>query len=156
MLRLTTAAGERLEIPAASIAMVAQLPDVEGCVVAFDLGCGSTREVLSDSYGFVKKAAVDCLAMINPVEVRLAGAQQAEGARPGLLFFSRDAIVARREVRGNDEGVKAIITINVTGQPTPYPITDTLDEMDGVAAAEPTAEPDETNETEEEPEHAEQ
>lgn len=135
MLRLTTAAGERLEIPAASITVVARTADAQaGCLILYDLGNGPATEKLTDAYGYVKKAAVDCLAMVNPVEVRTP--ERIDGQDEpayGLLFFSRDSIVSRREVRGRTDGVNAIVHLNVTGSPKPYLIADTLDEMDGIA-----------------------
>ena len=143
MLHLKTAAGERLEIPAYAIVAVMKPCDgVNPSAIIFDMGQGPQVDQLSDQYGFVKKLANDALAMVNPVEVRVLEPVAIDGEQVGYhegrMFFSRDRIVGRREVKEDANGVRAKLFVDLLGKPTAISIADTLDELDGVEA-EPVA-----------------
>ncbi|GEM_PF-1564383 len=146
MLHLKTADGARLEIPATAIIAVMKPSDgVNPCAIIFDMGAGPQVDQLSDQYGFVKKLANDGQALVNPIELRIIeqlnvgdGAEAMTAHGEGRIFFARDRISGRREVKGDPHGINATIYVNLFGQPTSISVADTLDEMDGV---EPTPAP---------------
>lgn len=134
MLHLKTASGERLEIPATCINAVMQPCDgVNPCAIIFDFGANKQIEQLSDQYGFVKKAVIDSMAMINPVEVRVLE-QVGEKLAEGRMFLSRDRILGRREVKHDASGIHARLFVDLLAKPISINIADTLDELDGVQA----------------------
>jgi len=131
MLHLTTAAGTRLEIPAfAIIAVMKPTGGANPSAIVFDVGTGPKVDQLSDQYGYVKKLAMDAQALVNPIEVR----EVAPGG-DSRLFFARDRIVCRREVKPSVDGINATLFVNLLGKITPIHVADTLDEMDGVDPA---------------------
>jgi len=136
MLRLTTAAGERLEIPGgAIIAVMERVDGANPSTIIFDMGSGPQGDQLSDQYGYVKKLAIDAQAMVNPIEVR-------EKAPSGTarLCFARERIVGRREVKPSVNGINATLFVNLLGKVSALQVSDTFDEMDGVESpALPTA-----------------
>lgn len=140
MLHLKTAAGERLEIPASAIIAVMKPCDgVNPAAIIFDMGDGPQVDQLADQYGFVKKAAVDSMAMVNPIEVRILepvqigeGDDAMIGFKEGRMFFSRARIIGRREVAGDQHGVNAKLFVDLLGKPMAISVADTFDEMDGV------------------------
>ena len=143
MLHLKTAAGERLEIPAyAIIAVMKPCDGVNPSAIIFDMGEGPQIDQLADQYGFVKKLAIDAQAMVNPVEVRILEPVAIDGEqvgyKEGRMFFSRDRIVGRREVKDDANGTRAKLFVDLLGKPMAISIADTLDELDGVEA-EPAA-----------------
>lgn len=147
MLRLKTAAGERLEIPDTCITAVMKPCDrANPCAVIYDTGAGAQVDQLADQYGFVKKAVIDAMAMVNPVEVRIVepvSVGEVQGFHEGRIFLSRLRIVGRREVNGDPNGIRARLFVdlfNQEGKATTLNIADTLDEMDGVEAAPSKAE----------------
>lgn len=155
MLHLKTAAGERLEIIASSILAVFKPCDhVQPSAIIFDMGTGMQFEALSDQYGFVKKAVIDNMAMINPIEVRLVEGTQigvdtrtgqpvmAAPFNEGRLFIPRDMIVGRREIVDDPNGIKAKLFLDMRGKRMVFNVADTLDEMDGVEPADGRAEAD--------------
>ena len=139
MLRLTTANSERLEIPGFAIIAVMKPSDgVYPCAIIFDMGAGPQVDQLCDQYGHVKKLAIDSQSIVNPIEIRVieqVQVGQGEGATTafgeGRMFFARDRIVGRREVRGNPNGINATIFVNLLGKPMAINTADTLAEMDG-------------------------
>ncbi|WP_103728934.1 hypothetical protein [Novosphingobium sp. HII-3] len=143
MLHLKTAAGERLEIPAACIIAVMKPCDgVNPCAIIADVGMGPQVDQLSDQYGFVKKAVADSAAIVNPIELRLVEpVQPAEGgdAAPvmaeGRMFLARSQITSRREVLGDANGIRARLTVQLLGRPMAINVADTLDELDGIVPA---------------------
>lgn len=142
MLQLKTAAGERLEIPAACIMAVMKPCDgVNPCAIIYDFGAGAQVDQLADQYGFVRKAVIDAMAMINAVEIRIVepvSLDGVEGWREGRMFLSRQRILGRREVRDDPNGVRARLyadLFNIAGKATTLNIADTLDEMDGVESS---------------------
>ncbi|GLV22020.1 hypothetical protein TomMM35A_18730 [Sphingobium sp. TomMM35A] len=148
MLHLKTAAGERLEVPAyAIIAVMKPCDGVNPSAIIFDMGEGPQIDQLGDQYGFVKKLVNDAQAMVNPVEVRILELVAIDGEqvgyREGRMFFSRDRIVGRREVKDSANGICAKLFVDLLGKPTAISIADTLDELDGVEAepATPVAMP---------------
>lgn len=130
MLRLTTAAGERLEIPGgAIIAVMEPLDGANPSAIIFDMGAGPQVDQLSDDYGFVKRLAIDAMAVVNPIEVR---ERAPEGE--GRMFFARDRIVGRREVKSGVADINSTLFVNLLGKVSPVHVSDTFDEMDGVEA----------------------
>jgi hypothetical protein len=140
MLHLKTAAGERLEIPAfAIIAVMRPCDGVNPSAIIFDMGAGPQVDQLADQYGFVKKLAIDGQAMVNPLEVRILepvqlgeGAEAITGLKEGRMFFARDRIAGRREVKDDASGINAKLFVNLLGKPMAISIADTLDELDGI------------------------
>lgn len=132
MLRLTTAAGERLEIPGgAIIAVMEPLGGANPSAIVFDMGAGEGAWIdqLSDSYGLVKKLAMDAQALVNPIEVR-----ERSPNGEARLFFARDRIVGRREVKSGVSGINSTLFVNLRGKVEAVHVADTFDEMDGVEA----------------------
>lgn len=130
MLRLTTAAGERLEIPGgAIIAVMEPLGGANPSAIIFDMGNGAQVDQLSDQYGYVKKLAIDAQMLVNPIEVR---EKAPEGS--ARLFFARDRIVGRREVKSGVGGINSTLFVNLLGKVSALHVADTFDEMDGVEA----------------------
>jgi len=147
VLHIKTATGERLEIPAYAILAVFKPCDgVNPCAIISDMGMGLQFDMLADQYGFVKKACIDNMAMVNPLEVRLLEQVKVDDdpERPlsvfaeGRMFFPRGAIVGRREIAGDPNGIKAKLFVDLGGKRMVFNVADTLDEMDGV---EPTLQP---------------
>lgn len=141
MLHLKTALGERLEIPGYAIIGVMKPSSGDNpSAIIFDMGTGPQIDQLADQYGFVKKLAIDAQAMINPVEVRVI--EQIDGDSgayaEGRMFFSRERIAARREKKGTENGINAMLYVDLLGKPMAINIAETLDELDGVEA-EPTS-----------------
>lgn len=138
MLHLTTAASERLGLPA--YAIIAVMKPVAGnpCAIIFDMGAGDGPQVdqLSDQYGFVKKLVVDAQALVNPIEVR-----EVTPEGQARLFFARERIVGRREVKPCVGGINATLFVNLLGKVTALQVADTLDELDGVEPAPAVALP---------------
>ena len=126
MLHLKTAAGERLEIPAASIMAVMKPCDgVNPAAIIYDVGAGPQADQLADQYGFVKKAVIDSQGMVNPLEVRIieqvtigAGGDAVTGFHEGRMFLSRDRIVGRREMLNDPHGAKARLFIRLFDRPS--------------------------------------
>lgn len=139
MLRLTTANGERLEIPGYAIIAVMKPSDgIYPCAIIFDMGAGPQVDQLCDQYGHVKKLAIDSQAFVNPIEVRVIeqvqvgqGDEAVAAFAEGRMFFARDRILGRREVKGDPNGVNATIFVNLLGSPMAISTGDTLNEMDG-------------------------
>lgn len=150
MLHLKTSAGERLEIPASCITAVMKPCDgANPCAIIFDMGAGAQIDQLSDQYGFVKKAVIDSMGIINPVELRIIeqirvgeGDNIVVAHKEGRVFISRERIEGRREVKDDPNGVRAKLFANLFNQPgktTPINVADTLDEIDGL---DPEDQPD--------------
>lgn len=145
MLHLKTAAGERLEIPAAFIIAVMKPCDgANPAAIIFDMGAGPQVDQLSDQYGFVKKAVIDSQGIINPVEVRIieqvaigTGADAVTGFHEGRMFIARDRIVGRREVLDDPNGIRARLFLSLFDRPSAISVADTLDEIDGVESVAP-------------------
>lgn len=137
MLHLTTAAKERLEIPPGCIVAVMKPSDGGNpCAIIYDIGVGMQIDQLSDQYGYVKKLAVDAQAMVNPIEVRTVEPGE-DGPCEGRVFFARDRIVGRREVKDSEDGVNARIFVDLLGRTSALNVADTLDEMDGIEPKAP-------------------
>lgn len=145
MLNLKTAKGERLEIPESAIAAITKPSNGEAPAgIIFDMGSGDQAEHLQDQYGFVKKLVVDSHLMINAIEVTVAEPAQGENAQPGevalgKIFFSRDRILARKEILGDPRGINAQIFVHLFGRTQILSVLDTLDEMDGTTSEKPDA-----------------
>lgn len=149
MLHLKTAAGERLELPASCIIAVMKPCDGENpSAIIYDIGVsGAQFQQLTDQYGFVKKLAIDGMAMVNPLEVRvLEPVPGVDGLQEGKLFFTRSRIVGRREVLGGEDATKSILFVDLLGKPAPVKVANTLDELDGNEAAPVAVEPASTEE----------
>lgn len=140
MLHLKTANNERLEIPPSAIIAVTQpsTGDAPSGII-YDMGGGVQSDHLSDQYGYVKKMVSDAAAIVNPIEVRVIeavtvgeGEEAVTAHREGRVFFSRLRISARREMKGDPNGVNAILYVDLVGRTQPILVADTLDELDGV------------------------
>lgn len=128
MFNLKTANNERLEIFGNTIiAVMKPCNGVNPCAIVHDMGQGMRVDQLSDQYGYVKKLLTDSTSIINAIEVRIV-----EGGNEGKLFFSRNAIVSRREVKGGADGINAVLAVDLFGRLSEITVADTLDEMDGV------------------------
>jgi hypothetical protein len=142
MLHLTTGRAERLEIPAyAILAVIKPCDDTMPCAIVFDMGFGMQFEQLSDQYGFVKKAVIDSMAMVNPIEARILepvqvgeGDATVTGMQEGKVFLARERIIGRREIGGDPNGIKAKLFVDLVGKRMLFNIADTLDELDGTEA----------------------
>ncbi|KMS59968.1 hypothetical protein V474_07650 [Novosphingobium barchaimii LL02] len=131
-----------MEIPAACIIAVMKPCDgANPCSIIFDAGAGPLVDQLSDQYGFVKKAAVDGMAMVNAIELRIvepvppADGEAAPVMAEGKLFCARSRITGRREVIDDPAGIRAKLFVDLFGKPMTINVADTLDEMDGVDPA---------------------
>lgn len=144
MLNLTTVAQERLELPPSCI--VAVFIPANGAAksgIMYDLGTGPITQFLSDTYGFIKKTLVDMATMANPIELRVLEPYKVSPdddeikIGEGKMFFARSRIIARQELKDNDQGAHAMLFVNLTGQPRQIFIADTLYELDGVDNPKP-------------------
>ncbi|GLT00138.1 hypothetical protein GCM10007897_15220 [Sphingobium jiangsuense] len=135
MLHLKTAQGERLELPAhAIIAVMRPSSGDNPSAIIFDMGMGPQIDQLGDQYGFVKKLIADSNAMVNPIEIRVVEpVPDGDGATAeGRMFFPRDRIAGRREVKDDQRGVRSTLFVNLLGKPIVINAADTLDELDGI------------------------
>lgn len=128
MLHLKTERGERLELPATAVIAVMKASDGSSpSTLVYDLGYGPQIDRLSDQYGFVRKLVLDAQALVNPIEIRVLEADRQEGR----MTFSRERIIARREVHEHPEGANTILVVDLTGNPVRINVMETLDELDG-------------------------
>lgn len=135
MLHLKTAQGERLELPAHAIIAVMQPSSGDNpSAIIFDMGMGPQIDQLGDQYGFVKKLIADSNSMVNPIEIRVVEpVPDGDGATAeGRMFFPRDRIAGRREVKDDQRGVRSTLFVNLLGKPIVINAADTLDELDGI------------------------
>lgn len=148
MLKLTLAAGGRLELPAHAVISVMKPCDgLNPASLMYDMGAGIQVDQLADQYGFVKKMANDASAFDNPVEVTIIervtigeGDQAVLGDSKGKMLISRGRIEGRRDVTGEGD-IKARIFLRIgtvieDGKATrpqivTIAIAESLAEMDG-------------------------
>ena len=152
MLKLTLAAGGRLEIPPHAIIAVMKPADgINPAAVMYDMGAGLQIDQLGDQYGWLKKTANDASAFDNPLEVTTVehwvvgeGADAVQASGEGKMLFSRSRVVGRRDL--TDGGpAKGRLFIRLDERAVTVNTVETLDEMDGVEAeivpAKPIAKP---------------
>lgn len=138
MLHLKTDKGERLELPASAVIAVMKPSTGENpCSLLFDMGGGPTTEKLGDQFGYVRKLVADSQLLVNAIELTIIEPSQAADAKPGdtaegVIYFSRDRIMGRREVIEDSKPAGAILYVNLFGHAQPIRVANTLDEMDGV------------------------
>lgn len=148
MLKLTLAAGGRLEIPAHAIIAVMKPADGSNpSAIMYDMGAGLQIDQLGDQYGWLKKTANDASAFDNPLEVTVVehwtvgdGDQAMQASGHGKMLFSRSRIVGRRDA--TDGGpAKGRLYVRLDERVITVNTVETLDEMDGVEAEAAPASP---------------
>lgn len=139
MLKLTLAAGGRLEIPAHTIIAVMKPADgINPAAVMYDMGAGLQIDQLGDQYGWLKKTANDASAFDNPLEVTAVehwtvgeGAEAVQASGQGKMLFSRGRVVGRRDL--TDGGpAKGRLHVRLDERIATVNTVETLDEMDGI------------------------
>lgn len=144
MLKLTLAAGGRLEIPAHAIIAVMKPADgINPAAIMYDMGAGLQVDQLGDQYGWLKKTANDASAFNNPLEVTTVehwnvgeGAEAVQASGEGRMLFSRSRIAGRRDVI--DGGIaKGRLYVRLDERTVTINTLETLNEMDGVESTPP-------------------